>query len=218
MARKNAATSSAPTLSRNVASGGMVTIRQTDPRGGGSMLCGSASGSRTCATLAGVVSVTQIRIEAKPGRAGSVRTSGVGPSWIATDLPLSSSIVTILRTEFGASLLKLRSHHHERHEAADAGIGPAVPVAELHDDVAWLHHQLAAVEHEHTLAREQNAIVDGLGFMDRRAEGVLPAAVPDAIGAATRRMQRDCVWVMREVVAGGLRWGLNDAQVPTRRG
>jgi hypothetical protein len=101
-----------------------------------------------------VVSVTQIRIEVKPGRAGSVRTSGVGPSWIATDLPLSSSIVTILRTEFGASVLKLRSHHHKRHEAATTGIGPAMPVAELHDDVARVHHELAAVEHEHALARE----------------------------------------------------------------
>src|SRR3954453_6872035 len=135
----------------------MVTIRQTDPRGGGSMLCGSASGSRTCATLAGVVSVTQIRIEAKPGRAGSVRTSGVGPSWIATDLPLASSIVTIRRTEFGASVLKLPPHHPKPHEAATTGIGPAMPVAELHDDIAWVHFELAAVEHEHALAREQNA-------------------------------------------------------------
>src|SRR5260370_6464652 len=158
MARKNAATSRAPTLARNTASGGMVTIRQTDPRGGGSMVCGSASGSRVCVMLAGVVSVTQIRIAAKPGRAGSVRTSGVSPSWIATDFPPASSIVTILRTEFGASLLTLRSHHYEGHEAATAGIGPAVPVAELHDYVAGIHHELAAVEHEHALAREQDAI------------------------------------------------------------
>src|SRR3954469_394976 len=218
MARKNAATSLAPTLPRNAVSGGTVTMRQTDPCRGGSRVCGKVSGSRTCAMLAGVVSVTQIRIEAKPGRAGSVRTSGVGPSWIATDLPLSSSIVTILRTEFGASLLKLRSHHHERHEAADAGIGPAVPVAELHDDVAWLHHQLAAVEHEHTLAREQNAIVDGLGFMDGRAEGVLSAAVPYAIGSAPRRMHRHRGWVMRGVVTGGPCRRLNDTQVPARGG
>src|SRR6478672_9339738 len=208
MARKNAATSSAPTLSRNVASGGMVTIRQTDPRGGGSMLCGSAKGSRARVILTGVASVTQIRVEAKPGRAGSVRTSDAGPSWIARDFPLWSSTVTIRRTGFGASLLKLRSHHHERHEAAITGIGPAVPVAELHDDVARVHHELAAVEHEHALAREQNAIVDRLRFMDGRTEGVLAAAIPYAIGAATRRMQWDRMWVMRRVVTGGLRRGL----------
>src|SRR3954471_20648426 len=218
MARKNAATSLAPTLPRNAASGGTVTMRQTDPCCGGSRVCGRVSGSRTGATLAGVVSVTQIRIEAKPGRAGSVRTSGVGPSWIAADLPLSSSTVTILRTALGASLRKLRSHHHERHEAATAGIGPAMPVAELHDDVAWAHHELAGVEHEHALAREQNAIVDRLRFMDGRAESVLAAAIPYTVGALTRRMHWDRMWVVRRFVTGGLRRRLHDPQVPAHGG
>jgi hypothetical protein len=47
--------------------------------------------------LAGVPSVTQMRVDENPGRAGSVRTSGDGPSWIAFDFPFSSSMQTILR-------------------------------------------------------------------------------------------------------------------------
>ena len=61
-------------------------------------LCGSADASRARLMLTGVASVTQIRVEAKPGRAGSLRTSDAGPSSIASDLPPASSIVTILRT------------------------------------------------------------------------------------------------------------------------
>ena len=93
-----------------------------------------------------------------------------------------------------------------------------MPVAELDDDVARIHHELAVVEHEHALAREQDAIVDRLGFMDGRTEGVLAAAIPHAIGAATRRMQWDRMRVMRGVVTGGFCRGLNDAQVPARGG
>src|SRR5262249_50072583 len=105
MARKNAATSAPPTLPRNAASGGNVTMRQIDPRGGGSMRCGSAGASRACLILTGVASVTQTRVETNPGRAGSVRTSRTGPSSIATDFPPASSMVTIRRTGFGPSVI-----------------------------------------------------------------------------------------------------------------
>src|SRR5262245_7144016 len=171
MARKNAATSVPPTLPRNVPSGGKVTMRQIDPRGGGSMRCGSVSAARACLIATGVLSVTQTRVETKPGRAGLVRTSPTGPSSIATDLPPASSMVTIRRTAFGPSvidavpcpkcglefarisLVKLCSHHHERHQARGRRVGPAVPIAELHHHIARLHDDLAAVEHEHALAR-----------------------------------------------------------------
>jgi hypothetical protein len=39
-----------------------------------------------------------MRADENPGRAGSPRTSGVGPSAIATDFPSSSSMVTMRRS------------------------------------------------------------------------------------------------------------------------
>src|SRR6266852_2497442 len=122
--------------------------------------------------LAGVRSVTQIRVDANPGRAGSVRTSGDGPSWIAVDRPFSPSIVTRRRTGLtsrAASVIERGAHHDERHEAADPRVGPAVPVAELHDDIARPHGVFAVVEAEHPLAFEDDAIVHRLGLVDRRA-------------------------------------------------
>ena len=104
MARKYASTSRAPTLPRNTASGGKVTIRHTEPRGGGSSVCGRCSVSRMPFMRAGVASVTQMRVEAKPGRAGSVRTSGDGPSAMASDLPSALSMQTIRRTGFTPSM------------------------------------------------------------------------------------------------------------------
>src|SRR5262245_617736 len=163
MARKNAATSSAPT--RYVSSGGKVTMRHSDPRAGGSMACGKNCASRTRAICTGVASVTQMRVEAKPGRAGSVRTSGAGPSATARDLPLASSTVMMRRTGFGVSVIEFCAHYHEGHEAAGARVGPAVPVAELHHHVARLHHDLAAVEHERAFARQHDSIVHGLGLV-----------------------------------------------------
>ena len=158
----------------NASSGGKVTTRHTEPPGGGSSVCGSVSGLADALDAAPACGRSpRCASSAKPGRAGSVRTSGDGPSVIATDLPF----VVVDRDDpadgfrmFGHALtsLKLRAHHHERHVAASRGIGPAMPVAELHDDVARLHHELAAVEHEHALAREQNAVVDRLRFMDGR--------------------------------------------------
>ncbi len=60
------------------------------------MVCGASRLSRTI--LAGMASVTQSRAEAKPGRAGSKRTSGAGPSLTNSDLPSSSrSMVTMRR-------------------------------------------------------------------------------------------------------------------------
>src|SRR5882724_10567775 len=120
-------------------------MRQTEPCGGGSIVCGSRSVSPNCLIVTGVASVTQMRVEAKPGRAGSVHTSGDGPSATATDLPLASSMVTMRRTGLGVSVIEFCAHHHKGHEAARARVGPAVPIAELHHHVAGLHHDFAAV-------------------------------------------------------------------------
>src|SRR5262245_52262025 len=113
---------------------------------------------------AGVASVTQMRVEANPGRAGSMRTSGAGASEMASDLPSSLSMQTMRRTGFTSSmaLRELRAHHHERHDHVAALARPQVPVAELHHDVAWPHHQRLRVEHEHALAPEHDAVIDGL--------------------------------------------------------
>src|SRR5262249_59194531 len=45
---KNAATCGAPTLPCQEASGGIVTMRQSEPCGGGFIICGSSSASRYC--------------------------------------------------------------------------------------------------------------------------------------------------------------------------
>src|SRR5258707_3535331 len=118
-----------------------------------------------------------MRADENPGRAGSPRTSGEGPSAIATDFPSSSSMVTMRRTDLVSIaildlrlVLERRAHHDERHQATAIGIGPAMPIAELHDDVAGLHHDVAAVEQQGPLAFKQDAVSDGGGLVDRRAE------------------------------------------------
>src|SRR5690349_14906717 len=58
------------------------------------------------------------------------------------------------------SSLITRPHHHESHEAAFARILPAVPIAELDDDITRLHDVLAIVEQQDALAFEQHTVVD----------------------------------------------------------
>src|ERR1700710_735872 len=99
----------------------------------------------------GVRSVTQIRAQENPGRAGSVRTSGEGPS--ATTFECSPSSATRMRrTGFvslmAASLIELCAHHDEGHLASLIGVGPGVPASDLHHDVAGLEHALAVVGDE----------------------------------------------------------------------
>src|SRR5262245_47218764 len=144
--------------------------------------------------------------------------SGDGPSATATDFPLSSSIVTIRRTDAGASIIEFRPHHHEGHETARARVGPAVPIAELHHHVARLHHDLAAAEHEYAFAGQQDAVIDGLGLVDWRAEGVLAAAIPHTVGALARRMQRYRGAILCRIVTSGFGRRLHDAQVSSRCG
>src|SRR5262249_44508135 len=127
---------------------------------------------------------------------------------MACDLPLlSSSMVTMRRTgligSVTCSLLELAAHHHEGHQAADARIGPAVPVAELHHDVTGPHHDLARVEDEYAFALEKDSVVHRLGLVDRRAETVLPAAHPDAVGAPARLVHRNVGRILAGVVARG---------------
>src|SRR6185369_14591651 len=74
MLRKKASTSRAPTLAFHFASGGNVTTLNTEPPSGGSIECGRCSVSSTI--FAGVPSVTHMRCDAKPARAGSICTSG----------------------------------------------------------------------------------------------------------------------------------------------
>src|SRR6267154_4369176 len=77
--------------SRNARSGGKVIIWQNDPPGGGESTCANRSISVARSILAGVLSVAQMTIEENPGRAGSVRRSGEGPSWTAFDFPSGPS-------------------------------------------------------------------------------------------------------------------------------
>ena len=109
----------------------------------------------------GRVSVTQIRVALKPGRAGSVRTSGDGPSAIHFDwawMPGPSS--TVMRRRTGLIFI-LRAHHHKSHAAAYTRIAPAVPIAQLHHHIAGLHHMLTVIKDQHTLAFEHDAVIDG---------------------------------------------------------
>ena len=69
---------------------------------------GRCSVSKTI--LAGWLSVTHMRDDANPGRAGSMRTSGDGPSSTRLDLPGSRSIVTILLAGFTPPRLLLHPH------------------------------------------------------------------------------------------------------------
>src|SRR5262249_52384520 len=82
---------------RYTSSGGKVTMRHTEPPGGGSIVCGRGSVSVRPSMRAGGRSVTQRRVAAYPGRAGSVRTSGDGPSWMAVDVPFPSSTAPVGR-------------------------------------------------------------------------------------------------------------------------
>src|SRR5207249_1819723 len=113
---------------------------------------------------------------------GTPGTSGAGPSSIAFDFPFSST-QTILRTGF----FELRAHHDEGHEASAPRIGPAVPVAELHYDIARLHDALAVVQEQHALAFEKDAVIDGRRLVDGRAVGVLSTAVPGSARPSPRR-------------------------------
>ena len=45
------------------------------------------------------------------------------------------------------------------------GIAPAVPVAELDHHVAGVHYVFAVIQQEHALAFEEDAVIDGFGFM-----------------------------------------------------
>ena len=94
-----------PTLPQNVSSGGKVTTRHTEPPGGGSIVCGRNIVSWYSPITGGEESATQMRAEENPGRAGSARTSGDGPSITATDFPSLSSMVTTRRTDFISSLI-----------------------------------------------------------------------------------------------------------------
>src|SRR4029434_7481379 len=138
--------------------------------------------------FAGVRSVTQMRVAANPGRAGSVRTSGDGPSAITFDFS-PSSLTTILRTGAGALLITVHrsllcspftefgAHHDECHLAALVGISPCVPAADLHDHVTWLERALAIVRHQDTRPGSQNAVVERLGLVYARGVEILAAAL-----------------------------------------
>src|SRR6185503_9764593 len=189
-------------------------MRHTEPPGGGSRESGVSSVSRTPAMRAGVESVTQMRVDEKPGRAGSVRTSGDGPSAIAVEAPSALSTVTMRRTGFGLSILfpEARAHHHECHSARRGAVGPAVPVAELHHHVAGIHDALAVVELQDALAFEQDAVVERFRLVVGRAEVVLAALVPGAAGMDLpgRVVARNRALVRRRVVVRRLSGRLHD--------
>jgi hypothetical protein len=104
IAAKKSLTSFAPAFLFQVASGGKVTTRHTEPAAGGSSACGRSSDSRRFYSRTGVRSLTQMRAAAYPGRAGSVRTSGLGPSAMTRDLSFSS-ITTTRLTDCGVALM-----------------------------------------------------------------------------------------------------------------
>jgi len=95
---KYAATSAAPAFPFHASSGGKVKMLSTDPVAAGINVCGRCSVSKT--SLAGARSATHIRCMAKPGRAGSTRTSGDGASLTRLERPGSRSMATTRRAGF----------------------------------------------------------------------------------------------------------------------
>src|SRR4029077_3805974 len=100
-----------------------------------------------------------MRAQEKPGRAGSVRTSGEGRGAVACERSCSSR-TTMRRTDFVAltvsSLVEFRAHHDEGHLAAVIGVAPSVPASDLHPHVGGLERALPVVGDQHALARKQN--------------------------------------------------------------
>src|SRR5262245_46969815 len=107
-----------------------------------------------------------MREQERPGRAGSVRTSGEGTSAITCERSCSSR-TTMLRMDLVVltitSLVELRAHHDEGHLAAVIGVAPGMPASDLYHHVAGLERALPVVGDQHALAREQNAVVQRLG-------------------------------------------------------
>src|ERR1700748_3330234 len=132
-----------------------------------------------------------MRAQEKPGRTGSLRISGDGPSAITRERSFSSS-TTRRRTDFVSltvtSLVECRAHHDEGHLTVVIGVAPRVPTSDLHHHVAGLERALAVVRDQDALAREQNAVVERLGFVRARGVKVLPAALPGAAFGLARRM------------------------------
>src|SRR5262245_41451297 len=160
-----------------------------------------------------------MRAQEKPGRAGSVRTSGEGPSAITCERSCSSR-TTMRRMDFvaltEASLVELRAHHDEGHLAAVIGVAPGVPASDLHHHVAGLERALPVVGDQHALARKQNPVVEGLRLVRARGKEVLPAALPGAAFGPLRGMRRLDEGVLRRIVVPGLGGRLHHAQMSAR--
>ena len=163
-----------------------------------------------------------MRAEENPGRAGSLRTSGDGPSIIATDFPSLSSMVTTRRTDFTLHSFSIQdfwrifersAHHDERHQAAAIDIGPAVPIAELYHHIASLYHDIAAIEQQRPLAFEDNPVIERHRLVHRRTKQILAAAVPNAVGAQPRGPERFVGWILGLIVVPGLAGRLHDPQM-----
>src|SRR5215831_12739713 len=201
-------------LSQEKSHPGKVTIRHTEPRRGGSIRCGCTNtASRYSPMRAGDASVAQMRTDENPGRAGSPRTSGEGPSAMASDFPSSSSMVTMRRTGLSplsmtvprpSVLCRRLPHHDEGHEAAAVDVAPSVPIAELHNHVPGFHHHVAMVKGERALSRQQNSVIDCRRLVHRRAEEILPAAIPDTVGTQPCRTERLEGRILRRIVIRGL--------------
>src|SRR5262245_27860342 len=163
-----------------------------------------------------------MRAQEKPARAGSVRISGDGPSAITRERSFSST-TTRRRTGFvsltAASLVECCTHHDESHLAVVIGVAPGVPAPDLHHHVARLERALAVVRDQDALAREQNAVVERLGFVRARGIEILPAALPGAAFGLARRMRGFDEGVFRRVVVLWLGGGLHHPQMAaeTRR-
>ena len=75
-----------------------------------------------------------------------------------------------------------------------------MPAAELNHDVARLQHMLTRVGNEHTLAREQDAVVHRLRFVDARRVQILPSTLPRAAFGCAGRMFGGDERILRRVV------------------